>query len=450
MSPETRHLSSKCSSPSSVWSATPCQGDLIFINLKNDHSNLGYFFSFLFPFSSPPLQSGHAHPSKFTRLNSRASSAASRSCVEARVGKTGVTCAAAFSYIQRERPGIVGIENVKNLAAAQPNGGPTNLETVVKRLNNMGYVVLARILSAQKYGFPQSRDRWWILGFLTSAEGIDQSQKGFVLPPFVIEVQSILQQLEVEMLPLSSFLRYTGVCPWIAEFESRGGKDPLTKKAKSGGAVKDQYTVSTLQEYENQGFAWPPNCNAEFQFYTRHLGDRQRQSIWFWERMLEKHAGDFHGSVASVDVNMSCEWQHVQKDLVPCLVSTSRTWLIRQMRLMSGMEALNLQGFSYQFQQVCDPPLTCREQVDLAGNAFNGGVCEAVLFALVVGSDWKTIVGHMLSARARRMAKMKESTAMQDEGEDEDSIDNEEQLESEQEVSRSEAFDFESDCADLD
>ena len=105
-------------------------------------------------------------------------------------------------------------------------------------------------------------------------------------------------------------------------------------------------------------------------------------------------------------------------------------------------------GFSYQLQLACDPPLTCREQVDLAGNAFNGGVCEAVLFALVVGSDWKTIVGHMLSAR--RMAKMKESTAMQDEGEDEDSIDGEEQLESEQEVSRSEALDFESDCYDLD
>ncbi len=55
---------------------------------------------------------------------------------------------------------------------------------------------------------------------------------------------------------------------------------------------------------------------------------------------------------------------------------------------MAPAEALALQGFSHVIQRDCYPPLSCKELMDIAGNAFNGAVCLAVITAVVGGADW--------------------------------------------------------------
>ena len=65
-----------------------------------------------------------------------------------------------------------------------------------------------------------------------------------------------------------------------------------------------------------------------------------------------------------------------------------------------------LQGFGYKFLDECDPPLANREEVDLAGNAFNGGVCLAVMLAFVLSADWSSILDQMENVKARKIPNM--------------------------------------------
>ena len=281
------------------------------------------------------------------------------------------------------------------------------MQIVVKKLNMMGYVVSSQILSAQKYGYPQSRDRWWILGFLISEGPTNQSDEDFVMPAFVKEMETVLQQLEIESLPLDRFLIDDDKCPWAQEFDMRGGEHAVAKKPKLGVSLADdKYKVDLLQAFENEGFSWPPVYDDDFLVYTRHLPERKKQSIWFWEKLLQKHSQDVGDRETSVDTNLSCDWQNVQLNMVPCLVSTSSIWLLKRNRLLTGKEALGLQGFGYNFLDECDPPLANREEVDLAGNAFNGGVCLAVMLALVLSADWSSILDQMENVKARKIPNM--------------------------------------------
>ena len=61
----------------------------------------------------------------------------------------------------------------------------------------------------------------------------------------------------------------------------------------------------------------------------------------------------------------------------PCLVGIGRVWLFHKNRELSGEEALALQGFDIARQHVDD--FQRWQLVELAGNAFNGGVCLAVV-----------------------------------------------------------------------
>ena len=264
-------------------------------------------------------------------------------------------------------------------------------------MNKLGYVVLATALSAQRYGVPQSRDRWWVLGFLVSESPVQQTAEAFVMPPFVNEIKSLLQELELpDMIPLPSFLHDNGgECPWKEEFEQKDGEAaPPNKKSK------ETYMVDNLQAFETNGIEWPPKYTAEFLSYTRHLSDRKRQSIWFWEKVYDRVGDDEvedKDAELTVDSNMSCVWQYVRPNMAPCIVSSSRIWLLKAKRLVSGEEALELQGFPAEQQRLADmdPPLSCRDVVDLAGNAFNGPVAMAVLISIFVACDWRAVLDMM-------------------------------------------------------
>eukprot|EP00959_Pyramimonas_sp_CCMP1952_P367080 7688541-Pyramimonas_sp.AAC.1 len=111
--------------------------------------------------------------------------------------------------------------------------------------------------------------------------------------------------------------------------------------------------------------------------------------------MAHERLDELVGKDLTVDTNLSTDWQNVRVGVTPCLVSTSTIWLLRQRRLLTGDEALALQGFSFKFLQECDPPLTCSEKMDLAGNAFNGATVMSLLFAIFVACDWAVILRQM-------------------------------------------------------
>lgn len=69
-----------------------------------------------------------------------------------------------------------------------------------------------------------------------------------------------------------------------------------------------------------------------------------------------------------------------------CITPTMRPWVCHRSRLGSGVESLNLQNIFFEADQV--PHLSAfsnDELQNLAGNAFNGSCCLAVMLTAIVG-----------------------------------------------------------------
>lgn len=88
---------------------------------------------------------------------------------ETGTGKTGSTAVYCIKYIQRCRPCFVMLENVPPLSSAgRGSVKQSDLDILVGKLNDLGYVAIYKLLDASEYGAPQMRERWYILAFLQS------------------------------------------------------------------------------------------------------------------------------------------------------------------------------------------------------------------------------------------------------------------------------------------
>jgi DNA (cytosine-5)-methyltransferase 1 len=61
-----------------------------------------------------------------------------------------------------KKPKHILLENVKGL---RTNRHGKTFETILRKLNELGYDVVAELLNSKEYGIPQNRDRIWIYGY---------------------------------------------------------------------------------------------------------------------------------------------------------------------------------------------------------------------------------------------------------------------------------------------
>jgi site-specific DNA-cytosine methylase len=89
-------------------------------------------------------------------------------CVTRGEGRSGKTGASVVALIQRVKPAMFFLENVKSLNAGGGKNGTTDLQFLTNEFKRLGYMIVADVLTALSYGCPQSRDRWYIIGVLIS------------------------------------------------------------------------------------------------------------------------------------------------------------------------------------------------------------------------------------------------------------------------------------------
>lgn len=73
--------------------------------------------------------------------------------------------------LDEKKPSVVFLENVKHLV--HHNGGKT-LQTILDKLDDLGYAVSWRVLNGADYGVPQNRERIIIIGSLKSKFDFDR------------------------------------------------------------------------------------------------------------------------------------------------------------------------------------------------------------------------------------------------------------------------------------
>jgi site-specific DNA-cytosine methylase len=275
-------------------------------------------------------------------------------------------------------------------------------------MNSLGYIVLDRVLRAQDYGAPHNRDRYYLLGFLVGREGLQQKQCAMGLDGFPVwwhYAASLLRELQIEPLPISRFLLPVGderlqrwaAAPAASSAAASGGGSKLPKKDKG----EKVYDVDHLQAYGQADLEWPPQFSEEFQKQTGHLTRRMQEIIWYHMHLIHKGMAGSKKELPSsfMDINYSISWARMVEDRVPCLVGSSRIWCFSPQgndvalqaagRDMAGEEALALQGFSIQAQNPAVlKGFMPKELMDLAGNAFNGAVCAAVVTVLLSCCPW--------------------------------------------------------------
>jgi site-specific DNA-cytosine methylase len=393
-------------------------------------------------------------------------------------GKTGSTAKSTMSFIERARPIIVILENVKNLGAAGGSGSmpcrATDLEILITKLNLMGYVVVWQTLRATEFGVPQSRERIYIIAFLAKSEGTllmqvpsNKDDDPPDLPAWWHDVGQLIREMKIEPLPIEAFLLNEDddrLGAWARHREASTAG--ASEKAKAKAAKLEKTTeVDHIQAFEEADLPWPPRWDAEFHERVYHLCPRMAQVVYFYEQMalrkLRKDSlsrnmqcdksVDFYAQRCSSlllcveavwlrtmyisveegkspanfkmqvgDINMSMNWCRFLADSIPCLVGSSRMWVLQAPdthnrgekldddvykrldgRDMIGEEALNFQCFPEQaLQRDFMAQLSPRDAMDLAGNAFCGAKCVAIVTAALCFCPWEK----SLSVQSRLMA----------------------------------------------
>ena len=225
-----------------------------------------------------------------------------------------------------------------------------------------------------------------------------------VLQPWMQECQALLRDFQIDPLPLSECLLPNNSALLQA---AQAREAPAAAAAVEHGAHKT-YMVDHLQKYGEANLQWPPVLPAERAAAVKHLPIRQQELVHYLyetSTAASSHAKQDPGRCSSAcqgsalgassanqgsalrasgleeavlaDVNMSIGWVKMHRGACPCLVGTGRVWLFHKNRELSGEEALALQGFDIARQHVDD--FKRWQLVELAGNAFNGGVCLAVV-----------------------------------------------------------------------
>ena len=100
------------------------------------------------------------------------------------------------------------LENVKQLNTKDTATGKSNLELLIEMLNSMVYLVRTWSLEAMSYGFPQKRERRYIVGVLWHLVGValDQSDTDFKWPGWGNMFDSYMTQLSIDPLSIRRFL----------------------------------------------------------------------------------------------------------------------------------------------------------------------------------------------------------------------------------------------------
>jgi site-specific DNA-cytosine methylase len=120
--------------------------------------------------------------------------------------RTGGTGQAAISYIEQARPPVFMFENVKNLSTAGKSG-KSNATILIEAVNQLGYIVLCMFLNVVEFGYPQNRERAYLVGVLISDSPINQTNTVFWLAPiWTSDVQAATIDMRTAPIPLQHFL----------------------------------------------------------------------------------------------------------------------------------------------------------------------------------------------------------------------------------------------------
>ncbi len=302
-------------------------------------------------------------------------------------GKTGSSARFTMGYVERRLPDMLLFECVKGLASPpKPSTAllakPSDLDTIIKWGNTLGYILWPAVLEASDYGSPAPRPRQYILGFHTKQPDPNFTQlhpvikgqtepESYIFPRWWYELHTIMEEFKVEALPIQEYFLPLGDPnrgEWKA-YPQRSSID-LPLEPKKGKSEDPQWEADHCTAYQQGNLIWPPTFPPSFAEKTSHLGRRMAELVWYYEQITAQEV-----LVRSfLDINFSMSWARISTDRPGCLVCSSHIWCFGRSRNndlakpgdedagmeLCGEEALAIMGFSLPalnraFTSLCHP-----------------------------------------------------------------------------------------------
>ena len=305
-------------------------------------------------------------------------------------GPSGESASGCLSYVFHARPAMVCFENVKNLNMKRkdPETGEhtSDLDVIQRLMNANGYLMQRLLLNARHYLSPQNRERWYLFCTRVSDGPIDQGRASFEPPHNLQLLPLYLRDMRVqEPFSVEDFLLEDddpNVLRWLQERRRTKEKD----RGKKG----EEFKVVHLEEYQHAKLTWPPvyKDDEQLALATEHLPERQRECAWYHVKVAESQ------TVATehiIDLNLNLEWSAACNTNTECpyIVSTSKLFAVGRRRELCGNEALALQGLWH--SELKTDQFSNLQIIDLAGNAFNGFVLQALFVGIVSVFPWELL-----------------------------------------------------------
>ena len=210
---------------------------------------------------------------------------------------------------------------------------------------------------------------------------------------FFDRMRAVMQRIAGQPCASLSDVLLSEIHPHIMEYY-----DDLQEQAERSRPRKrtcgGKWVEMHLSLFEKKGLPWsrPDGHAFDKNIYPGLHALSMREFDSFM--LSEQQAGSFSDSV--VDVKMQVNRSTVMHKISPCVTPTARLFHLRRRRLITGIEALRLQGIHYPFPT--DDVLRAASHAsgercagrpqgflqDLAGNAFHTGCFSATLFSTLV------------------------------------------------------------------
>ncbi|HEL1818098.1 TPA: DNA (cytosine-5-)-methyltransferase [Streptococcus suis] len=140
--------------------------------------------------------------------------------------------------LKKKKPKMFLLENVKGLKSHDKG---RTMSTILEQLRGLGYDVHWKILNSLDFGVPQSRERWYCVGFLgeTDFEFPEPHKEKVFIKDIIDPKENYNKSLRLSDFEMSRINHHFNVCPLTESSQIRvehdnSKYDPSTKKGKYG------------------------------------------------------------------------------------------------------------------------------------------------------------------------------------------------------------------------
>ena len=248
-------------------------------------------------------------------------------CIAEGTGKTGTTFDGLRRYVQNVRPKLVICENVPGLLKRN-RGSESQLHSVARVFESLGYHFAHKLLDARSYLVPQRRHRVWMWAIRSDVSAARAAE----------HTAAILTQM--------------------------GRPAPLSLTAFLAAADGDVQPRQCLNQREEEAI----------------------DDLFNSTRSLQRLSGEELEDLV-VDISKSAGRLPWCLDATPCVLPGSRLFWRRRRWVLGAREVAALQGiWPRDFPALtawCEHRHRSRVLIDMAGNAFTSTICTAVCIAVM-------------------------------------------------------------------